>query len=236
MNGLWSKAQRHIFSRKTVIMYRYSMSDVASSEYEPRNGLVFRELSGGDYQAFESLLAAQKAKEAVFTPVFDILGAQERLRKGGYCFVCEDRGRIVGYTWFASREGYLMEVQATIKLRQGQAYAYNSYVMRDYRGGNIFGNLLIAGARVLCRRGFTGGVAAAMDWNAASRKTLSRVGFSEMGLLTVGYFLSFRYMINTCENLTLVSEAGPFEFYRKLFSKLTTVVSRAGTAVRMWLV
>ena len=236
MNGLWSKVLRHMFSRKTLIMYRYSMSDVASSEYEPQDGLIFRELSGGDYQALERLLTAQKAKEAVFKPVFDIPGAQERLGKGGYCFICEDRGRIVGYTWFASREGYLMEVQATIKLPEGQVYAYNSYVMHDYRGSHIFRNLLIAGARVLQPRGFTGGLAVAMNWNAASRETLSKAGFSEIGLLTVGYFLSFRYMINTCEGVTLLRGAGPFEFYRKLFGKFTAALSMAGTALRTWLV
>jgi len=236
VNGLWSKMLRHIFSRKTLIMHRYSMIDLASLQYEPQDGLVFRELSGGDYQAFGRLLTVQKMKEPVFEPVFDIPEAQERLKKGGYCFVCEDNGCVVGYTWFASRERYLMEIQATIKLQEGQAYAYHAYVMSEYRGSNIFRSLLITGARVLYHRGFTGGLAMAMKWNKASRNILSKVGFSEIGFLIVGYFLSFRYLINTCAGVALLREAGPFEFYRKLFGKFTAVFSRAGTAMRMWLV
>lgn len=236
MNDLWSKMLRHIFSRKTLIMYRYSMSDLASLRHEPQDRLIVRELSGGDYRAFGRLLTIQKTREPVFEPVFDVPGAQERLKKGGYCFVCEDNGCIVGYTWFASRERYLMEIQATIKLQEGQAYAYNSYVMSEYRGSNIFRSLLIEGARVLYQRGFTGGLAAAMKWNTASRNILSKAGFSEIGLLIVGYFLSFRYMINTCAGVALRREAGPFEFYRKLFGKFTAVLSRARTAMHMWLV
>jgi len=222
VKGFWSRVLRHLFSWKTLIMYRYSMSDLASLEYESHDGgLVFRELAGGDFPAFGDLLATQEAREPVFKPAFDIAVARERLRNGGYCFVCEDGGRIVGYTWFASGEGHLVDARVKIRLDERQAYAYNSYVMHEYRGSNIFRHLLIAGARVLCPRGFTGGLGAAMNWNAASRNILARAGFRTAGHLIVGYFLSFRYLINTCRGLTLYRTAGPFEFYRKLFTRLT---------------
>jgi len=65
----------------------------------------------------------------------------------------------------------------------------------------------ITGARVLHRRGFAGGLAVAMKWNTVSRNAL-----------------------------TLLCESGRFEYYRKLFGKFTAVLSRAGTAMRMWLV
>ena len=209
-------------------MYEYRMHELASSSLEPGNGLIFRELRPGEWRGIEDILATQKAAETVFRPAFDADEACERLRNGGYCFVCEDKGRIVGYTWFAAPEKYIMEVQSTLRLKEGQAYAYNAYVAKKYRGGNIFRDLLITGARVLHFRGFTGGVAAAISWNGATRAILPKVAFSEIGRVTVGYFFTIRYMTNTCRGVSLVTNAGPFEFYRKLFRKLSAALSPAG--------
>jgi len=236
MNVLWSKVLRHIYSRKSLIIYEYTMHGLASSILEPVDGLVCKELRPEEWKGIEEVLAMQRAAETIFEPAFDAAEAYERLRDGGYCFVCEDKGRIVGYTWFAAGEKYITEIQSTIRLKEREVYAYNAYVARSYRGNNIFRDLLITGARALYLRGFTGGLAAAMVWNGATRAILPRVAFSETGRVTVGYFLTIRYMINTCRGISFVSSVGPLEFYKKLFRKLSTVLSRVGAAADMWLV
>jgi len=228
MNDFCSKVLRHIYSRKTLIMYEYSMHKVASSSLAPVDGLVFRELRPGEWQSVRDVLAVQRAQDNVFPPAFDVAEAYERLHNGGYCFVCEEKGRIVGYTWFAAGEGYITEIQSTIRLQERQAYAYNAYVIKRYRGDNIFRDLLITGARALKLKGFTGGMAYTMEWNGASRAILSKVAFSEIGRVTVRYFLTIRYLTSTCRDICLLSNAGPFEFYRKLIGKLSAALSPAG--------
>ena len=126
MNDLWSKVLNHILSRKTIIMYEYSMHKVASSSLGSVNGLVFRELGPGEWQGVEDILATQRAQDNVFPPTFDVAAAYERLRKGDYCFICEDMGRIVGYTWFAVGEGYITRIQTTIRLKERQAYSMST--------------------------------------------------------------------------------------------------------------
>jgi GNAT superfamily N-acetyltransferase len=209
-------------------MYEYSMHKVASSGLAPVDGLVFRELRPEEWQGIGDVLATQRAQDNVFPPAFDVAEAYERLHNGCYCFVCEDKGRIVGYTWFAAGKGYITEIQSTIRLKERQAYAYNAYVIKRYRGDNIFRDLLITGARAMQRKGFTGGVAYTMEWNGVSRAILPKVAFSEIGRVTVGYFLTIRYLANTCRDVCLLRNAGPFEFYKKLFRKLFAALSSAG--------
>ncbi|MRR38708.1 GNAT family N-acetyltransferase [bacterium] len=228
MNDLWSRILRHIYSRDTLIMYEYSMHRLASASLAPANGLVFRELRPGEWRAVGDILATQRAQDTVFPPAFDEAEAYKRLHNGGYCFVCEDKGRIVGYTWFAAGEGHITVIQSTIRLKERQAYAYNAYVIKGYRGANIFRDLLVTGARALLLKGFTDGVAYAMTGNGASRAVLPKVAFSDIGRVTVGYFLTIRYLTNTCRDICLLSHASPFEFYRKLFGKLSAALSPAG--------
>jgi hypothetical protein len=40
---------------------------------------------------------------------------------------------------------------------------------------------------------------------------------------TVGFFLSFRYVIRNVESVKLIDETGPFELYRKLFQKIRDI-------------
>ncbi len=232
MDDLWSKVLHSIYSRKTLIMYKYSMHGLASSRLEPANGLVFRELRPEEWQGIEGVLATQRAAETVFQPVFNAREAYERLRSGGHCFVCEDKGSIVGYTWFAAGEKYITEIESTIRLKRRQVYAYNAYVARRYRGRNVFRNLLITGARALYPRGFTNGVASAIAWNRTSRAILHRAAFSEVGRVTVGYFLTLRYMTSTCRSISLERNAGPFELYKRLFGKLSGSLSRGASGIR----
>lgn len=232
MGDFWSKFLCSIYSTKTLIMYRFSMHRLASSRLEPANGLVFRELQPEEWQGIEGVLATQRAAETVFQPAFSTREAYERLRSGGHCFVCEDKGSIVGYTWFAVGQKYIMEIESTIRLKRRQVYAYNAYVARRYRGRNIFRNLLITGARALYPRGFTNGVASAIAWNRASRAILHRAAFSEVGRVTVGYFLTLRYMTNTCRSISLERNAGPFQLYKRLFGKLSGSLSRASCGTR----
>lgn len=225
MNGFLRKVKRYMFSRHTMIFYDYSMGDLASLDWKSGEGFVFRELSSLDYHALEAILAVQGTEEPVFRPAFDMAEAARRVLMGGRCFICEDKGRIAGYAWFATHECYIPEVQATIRLKDREIYAYNAYVGRKYRGQRVIECILVASARSLYGGGFHRGIVAGMRWNRTVHRVFSAMRFSRKGYLSTGYILTLPYMVNTCRGLTFVDRPRPLEFYRKLFSRLQIAFS-----------
>jgi len=228
VNGFLRKVKRYMFSRHTMIFYDYSMGDLASLDWKSREGLIFRELSSLDYDALEALLAAQGTEEPVFQPPFDMAEAARRILMGGHCFICEDKGRIAGYAWFATHECYIPEVQATIRLKDREVYGYNAYVGRKYRGQRVIECLWVASARSLYDRGFHWGIGAGMSWNRTIHRVFSAIRFSRKGYLSAGYILTLPYMVNTCKGLTFIDRPRRLEFYRKLFLRFETVFLRRG--------
>jgi len=225
VNGLLTRVMRYMFSRHTMLFYGYSIGDLVSSDWKSREGLIFRELSSLDYNALEALLAVQGTEEPVFQPPFDMAEAARRILMGGHCFICEDRKEIAGYAWFATRESYIPEVQATIRLKYREVYAYNGYVRQKYRGERIIECLLAASARSLYDRGFHRCIIAGMKWNRTIHRVFSAMRFSRIGYLCTGYILTFPYAVNTCKGLTFVDRPRRLEFYRKLFLRFETAFS-----------
>jgi len=217
-----------MFSRNTMIFYSYSISDLVSSDWKSREGLIFRELSSLDCSALEALLAVQGTEEPVFQPPFDIAEAARRILMGGHCFICEDRKEIAGYAWFATRESYIPEVRATIRLKYREIYAYNGYVRQKYRGERIIERLLVASARSLHDRGFHRCIIAGMKWNRTIHRVFSAMRFSRIGYLCTGYILTFPYAVNTCKGLTFINRPSRLEFYRKLFLRFESAFSHRG--------
>lgn len=219
MSGHISKILRHIFSRKTMVFYEFSLKGF-NHEAKSQNEYIYRQLTPDDYSQFSVLLTEQTNNETLFSPIFDIKEAAKRIKNGEFCFICEDKGEIVGYAWFAPKKKYILEIHSTIELVADEVYGYNGYVKGVYRGKNIISTLLAACHRELRREGFEKIIIAAMVWNRSVASALAKSGYNIIGYVSIGYFLTFRYWLNKCKNIKLVNEANPFEFYTKLFQKV----------------
>jgi GNAT superfamily N-acetyltransferase len=57
-----------------------------------------------------------------------------RFAAGDLCFIAVSDGRIVHYTWLATRPTYIPEIGARILLRPGQTYLYHSFTEESARG------------------------------------------------------------------------------------------------------
>lgn len=181
---------------------------------------TYRELTQEDHQAFAVFLAIQRDSENVFAPIYDIAGAFERLDNGEYCLLCEDHGEIVGYIWFATNKKFIVELQAILYLAKNEVYSYNAYVRKSHRGRNILAAIRDIARLKLIERGYKREITARMDWNESSRKTIIKSGFEEIGNVTAGSLLTFRYMMNSCKDITLVNMSSPLEFYVKLWGHM----------------
>lgn len=230
MASFLSKIRRHMFSLTTMVLYERSIRDVASLCIGSAGGLLFRELAPRDRAAFERVLTRQEIQETTFQPVFGMKDVDERLRKGERCFVCEDGDRIAGYIWFSTVDKHIREIDATLRLKDGEVYAYNAYVDREYRGGNITPSILVAASRVFAREGFRRFLLVTMNWNENTHRTLRKADFVRAGDLSARYFATFRFFVNSCRDVNVSRNAGPFEFYGKLFRKITAALSKGTPA------
>ena len=151
----------------------------------------------------------------------------ERIKKGEYCFICENQGKIVGYSWWATNKKYIWEIQSTISIAADEAYEYNGYVSRNFRGQNVMPTLLHEGRVQLRKIGFKRSIGARLAWNYPAELPLLKSGFRLIGRVTVFFFLTFRFTFNTCRNMTLKNHGNILEFYNKLFQKMANAFKRS---------
>lgn len=215
-----------------MVFYDY-LYDSSTFKGEVPKDFVFRPLAPEDYEEFSSFLALQHDSEPIFKPSFDLKEAMERLGNGETCYICENMGRIVGYSWFTNTEKYIPEIGATIIPVPHELYLYNSYVSKDNRRKNVLGGNINAPGKNFLQDGFSRVITCVMVWNKPSRAAVQKLNFKIVGRVAVGYILTFRYRINTCGHITFLNNAGPFEFYIKLWNKLrngsTSLKNNPGT-------
>jgi hypothetical protein len=82
----------------------------------------------------------------------------------------------------------------------------------------------------MIKAGFTREIIARMGWNARADHVLKKLNARALGSVTVGFFLSFRYVIKNFDGFELIDEAGAFELYRKLFQKIKNILKTPGAA------
>lgn len=210
---------RYLYFQKTMVFYEYPIPR-PSEAAPPSSNIKYRALTKSDYGRFDALLSVQRQQETVFKPIFDLNGAIERIDSGEYCFISEDDKDIIGYCWFAPHKKHIREIDATIRLEDHWLYGYNGYVRKDYRGRNIADLMFFESLKELWKGGYTTIIVFRMDWNLSVKRAIEKAGFSYIGQVKVGYFLTFRYMIDRCEKIALVRHSGPFELYRKMWQRL----------------
>ena len=225
--GILRRIARFVFSRTTMVFYEYHYN--SPDPWRPsQDGTIFRALAlPSDHSRLSELFALQRDSEPVFKPI-DIQEAAGRLHKGEVCYIGENQGKIVGYSWFAKQEKYIPEIESTICLGPQDLYLYNSYIVKAYRRQNIVGGNINAARADLIPQGFTREITATMNWNKAAAGSLMKLNFRVAGTVTAGYFLTLRYMINGCRDIAFRNETGIFGFYRKLFRKFSTFLRSMG--------
>jgi GNAT superfamily N-acetyltransferase len=210
-----------MFSSKTMVFYDFSYDRFAPGCSPSQDGLIVRQLHPEEVVALTEILYQQAKKETLFEPAYNVKDAADRVLQGEYCFVCEEDGKIVGYLWFCPTKRYIPEIQSTLKLQPGEVYVYNAYVLPEHRGRDIIPGLYKAARSLLAENGFKREIIARLNWNQSSESVLNKVDAVVIGDVTVGFFLTFRYVHQRCTAINLVHQGSSIEFYKKLFRKVT---------------
>lgn len=212
--------KRFFFSKKTMVFYDF-FYDNYSPLFGHDEGFVCEELRPERVSELVPVLDEQARCETLFVPIFDINGSIERMNRGERCFFSKADGEMINYMWFCPNEKYIPEIQCTLKVRPGEVYVYNAYVVPGHRGKDLTVSVYEFARSRMVRAGFTREIIARMDWNARTDHILrNKLHARPIGSVTVGFFLTFRYVKRDYEGFELIDEAGPFEFYKKLFRKV----------------
>lgn len=229
--GSLEKIKRFFFSKKTMVFYNFSYDDY-SPLYGSEEGLVFEELQPESVSELLPILELQACSETIFAPIFDVNESVERMNRGERCFFSKTDGKMTNYIWFCPNEKFIPEIQCTLKIHPGEVYVYNAYAVPEHRGRNSHNFVHDCARLKLIKAGFKREIIARMVWNARADHVLrNKLHARPIGSVTVGFFLSFRYVIRDVEGVELIDEAGTFEFYTKLFQKIKNILKTPVAAV-----
>ena len=198
--------------------------------YGTEKGFVLEELQPEIVSELLPVLDLQSRNETLFTPIFDVNESVERMNRGERCFYLKANGKTTNYVWFCPNDKYIPEIQCTLKLRPGEVYVYNAYAVHECRGKNFHVFVHDCARSRMIKAGFNREIIARMGWNARADHVLKKLNARAIGSVTVGFFLSFRYVIRNVESVELIDETGPFELYRKLFQKIRDIWKTPGAA------
>ncbi|WP_432821475.1 N-acetyltransferase family protein [Trichloromonas sp.] len=116
-----------------------------------------------------------------YKPPFSLEDASSRLNRGELFVVIYHDVEIAGWGWFALAKAECEEFNCSIKIRDGQAYAYNIFVNKKYRGNDLATHLLTSSEPYLRQLNVDLVWAIIYDWNVPSQKAFVKAGYEKIG-------------------------------------------------------
>ena len=135
----------------------------------------------------------KKLQEALlnvdFHPLpFDVKEAKERLNRNYRFVVLEHNEEFIGWTWDAVGSIYIPELEEIVKLKEKEAFSFNTYIEKSYRNKGLNKIMLHGKIRFLRNEKFKKEWGHIWSWNIPSLKS-----FTGMGWEIVGYYHYFKF-------------------------------------------
>jgi ribosomal protein S18 acetylase RimI-like enzyme len=111
-----------------------------------------------------------------FRPEVRAADIRRRFRAGHLCFVVGSTEHILSATWVALRRADIDYLQWELPLGNNEAYVYDAYTLKDWRGSGLSSTLSAFISEQLQRRGITRSWRAVMPENSAAMAMQSKLG------------------------------------------------------------
>jgi GNAT superfamily N-acetyltransferase len=213
MNHVIRYYSRYLGSWNRLIFHEYGLEDVQKKQLG--GDVEFFRITRQDMDRLDQML-----EDMDIPSEFTIEDALQRIQRGYRCYCVSDRDRIVGYLWFAVKRYWIPYCNATLHVRDHECYSFNVYVLKQYRGRNLFNRLKQFAFVDLKGDGFTRSIGSYFHWNAASRRANEKLGSSAIGAVDFGYAAGIPWRIVRTDGLEL-------EFHDRWFSVFSHIVKRA---------
>jgi GNAT superfamily N-acetyltransferase len=154
--------------------------------------IEFRVLEGDQRERLHGwLLEHRKAFPWVYFPE-EIASA----RRNDHCYpvLIKDR-QIVGFIKLARGRVYIHDFESELRLPEGIAFIYDTFIDPELRGGGLGVSLIRATAAWLRDQGCRGILCHIEDWNRASVRTFSGAGFVRLGAVRYLRVTFFRWWL-----------------------------------------
>lgn len=123
-------------------------------------------------------------KKSDITPTFNINEAKKRIDKGSYFFILKCNENIIGWSWAKVGTVFFDEFQDTINLKEKHAFAYNSFILKEYRGKGLISLLYQEKLNHLKKDGIVKVWALVHKWNKKSLKSFNKMKWTKLGNYT----------------------------------------------------
>jgi len=104
---------------------------------------------------------------------------EQRFKKGDICYVAKLSSRLVGFGWWVLTEGAPIPYFNYLRLKKEEAYGYDFFVIKAFRGRGIMPQLIEVAAKELARKGYHKLLAGTFLSNQSSLRALKKSNFSE---------------------------------------------------------
>lgn len=135
----------------------------------------------------ETRLARREDTEALI-PVFQRGKEQEisnRFKNGHLCFVAEQGGKIIHYTWVCFGGYYTEEIESQLSFGPDVPYIFDVFTLPQQRGKGIAGQVIEKACVYLRDQGYREVCTSVVAENAASLSVVRKVGFREVKVITL---------------------------------------------------
>jgi len=133
-----------------------------------------------------------------FRPLpFNVEEARKRLRNEYRFVVIEHRDAFIGWTWDAVNFIYIPELEETIKLKEKEAFSFNTYIQKEYRNKGLNKKMLHTKIFLLHEEQFTKEWGHIWYWNKPSLASFTHMGWKIIGTCHYFKFLNIKLRYRT---------------------------------------
>ena len=116
---------------------------------------------------------------------------EKRFERGEKCFAALEDGRAVSYIWGARGAVGVEEIDRAVKPEAAEIYLYDAFTLEPRRGKNLYPSVLRRALEYGERLGLSRSLIFVESGNAASRRGVSKAGFTLFQTLYYDRFLLF---------------------------------------------
>lgn len=173
---------RYIFCKKSMERLFFKISEFKGEmikEFPLENGKILKSYI---IQSLDESLIFKLEKAFLrmdFKPPFNIEDIKNRLDKGHFFSVGMIGEKIIGWTWGGVGKVYFDEFFTNINLEPGNAFSFNSYVEKKYRGNVVLKILLNNLVFSLKEKNYKKIWALVYSWNKSSIKAYINSGWTQ---------------------------------------------------------
>jgi len=158
---------------KKAILFERSLAEPIQ-EVIPKVNVSIRQATIDDMDKFESIVDKDK-----------FFRFQQRFKQGKICFIALDIDKVVAFSWISFLNEYISECQCEVKLKDNEAYVFDSFIDPAYRHKRLHSALIFQKFLYLRMQGYQKAIGYVDVDNTYSLKALVSSGHQPKKIFTL---------------------------------------------------